>query len=631
MGSDKENRKRHRSPERQHPPNFTSDDFTFERRPRHKTRPDRYDSRKRDDGRARAAKSEAKGARKQARAKKSRLRSSRDVMHNFTSSFLGTSRITLDPELRAGMSSNVRSSAYAGRELGDLRFNEMRFLEKPEEPAKGHSARNSQEIRQEGNRNGFERHLVHPSSPRQSSPALSTITSRSAGSGRLATQPQEARPTSHNTSWGSGYRGISFESCHGSILGKSSSLPQRGRSGSVNQAVSVRGSKTPECVPKELIKTGVFSGTGILSRLGHHRKQPSTVPDTNDHTSDPVETSKSHPRRRISYEDRGVMVSPEMERSERPNQQLPATADHSHQNTTAGTPLSTNPLNSEQQSKDLPMPSGDPNRVEADNPNPSEASRCLDSGEQATDGKGHQAPTCPVPTQADKGSCFEKRPESISETSEGGHHYIRSVNQGLDFGIGPDSSLRKDRPSVQPLPQRLSTPQSWEHAAGHPRHHGWRRHQGTPAPLSDFGTRYPESLHHRVSTLTPIYEQDEILPNEKDPGVLRQYNSEETMMEFIKRIDNEVIMERWNESQDSYGVAMGGDNFEASEITRPASRNSRPPLQQREPSGQGRQGSFVDWNNHLNAPRRFLGRTATDEDCAEAEAVMISFWRPNRF
>lgn len=95
MGSDKENRKRHRSPERQRSPKFTSDDFSFERRPRHKTRPDRYDSRKRDDRRARAAKGETKRARKQTRAKKSRLRSSRDVMDNFTSGFLGTSRITV--------------------------------------------------------------------------------------------------------------------------------------------------------------------------------------------------------------------------------------------------------------------------------------------------------------------------------------------------------------------------------------------------------------------------------------------------------------------------------------------------------------------------------------------------------
>lgn len=518
----------------------------------------------------------------------------------------------------------------------------MRFLEKPEEPAKGHSARNSKEIRQEGNRNGFERHLVHPSSSRQSTPALSTITSRSVGSRRLATQPQEARPTSQNSSWESGYRGISSESCHGSMPGKSSSLPQRGRSGSANQAVSVRGSKTPERVPEELINTGVFSGTEFLSRLGHSRKQPSTVPNPNDHTSDPAEISKSYPHRRASYEDRGVMVSPGIERSERPNQPPPVTADHSHQSTAAGTSLSTNPLTSEQQSKDPSMLSGDPDRVGADNLNTSETSHCLDSGDQATDGKGHQAPTCPVPTQADKVSNFEKRPESISETLEGGHHYIRSANRGLDLGIGPDSSLWKDHPSVQPLPQRLSTPQSWEHATGHPRHYGWQRYQDTPAPLSDFGTRYPESLHHRVSTLTPIptphlarpgpltYEQDEFLPNEKGPGVFRQYNEEETMMEFIERIENEV-MERWDGPQDPYGVAMGGDNFEASEITRPVSRNSQPPLRQREPSGQGRQGSFVHWDNPLNAPRRFLGRTATDEDCAEAEAEMLSFWRPNRF
>lgn len=95
MGSDKENRKRHRSPERQQSPNLTSDDFTFERRPRHKTRPDRYDSRKRDDRRAPAAKSQAKEPRKQARAKKSRLRSSRDVMDNFKSSLIGSSKITV--------------------------------------------------------------------------------------------------------------------------------------------------------------------------------------------------------------------------------------------------------------------------------------------------------------------------------------------------------------------------------------------------------------------------------------------------------------------------------------------------------------------------------------------------------
>lgn len=287
------------------------------------------------------------------------------------------------------------------------------------------------------------------------------------------------------------------------------------------------------------------------------------------------------------------------------------------------------------------MSSGEPNRVEADNLNTSETSHCLGSGDQTTDGKGQQAPTCSVPTQADtqadKVPSFEKRPESISEASEGGHHYIRNTNRGLGLGTGLDSSLWKDRPSVRPLSQRISTPQSREHVTGHPGHHGWQRYQGTPAPPSDFRTRYPESLHHRVPTFTPIptphqsrplppiYEQDEFMPNEGQFGVLPQSSHEETIAEFIERIEKEV-MERWDGPQDSYGVAMG-DNFEASEITRPASR----PLQQRERSTQGPQGSFVDWDNPLNAPRCFSGRNATDEDCAAAEAEMVSFWRPNRF
>ncbi|RSM13949.1 hypothetical protein CEP52_001649 [Fusarium oligoseptatum] len=156
-------------------------------------------------------------------------------MDNFTSSFLGNSRITLDTELRVGMSSNARSSAYAGEEIGDLRFNEMRFLEKPEELPKGHRAWNSKVARQKEIRNGRDRHIVQLSSSRQSTPAPSTITSRSVGSRRQVIRPQQ------DGSWRSGSRDMTSETHYDFMPDKSASLPQQGRSGSTNQPVSIQG------------------------------------------------------------------------------------------------------------------------------------------------------------------------------------------------------------------------------------------------------------------------------------------------------------------------------------------------------------------------------------------------------
>ncbi|RMJ10701.1 hypothetical protein CDV36_009687 [Fusarium kuroshium] len=564
-------------------------------------------------------------------------------MDNFTSSFLGNSRITLDTELRVGMSSNARSSAYAGEEIGDLRFNEMRFLEKPEEPPKGHRAWNSKVTRQEEIRNDRDRHIVQHSSSRQSTPAPSTITSRSVGSRRQVIRPQQVKSKSQQDgSWRSGSRDMTSETHYDFMPDKSSSLPQQGRSGSTNQPESIQGSKTSECVPEELIETGVFSGTRFESRLRNRREYSSTATDANGHRPGPAETSKPYPHTRSSYENKGVMVSPGIEKSQKPNQKPPVTLDHDPQGTAAGTSTSTNPSTSGQQPNDVSMPNGDLNPVEViDSQSTSEAPHRVDSGVQATGDEEHQgSTTCPVTIQTNKAPSAGKRPEPISETSEGGHHYIRCASQGLDLGIGPESSLWKDRPTVQPLPQRVSTPRSWGYDTVHPSQYGWERYKNTPAPPPKPATRYLESLYPRAFTPIPTphpvrsvplnYGQNGFITNEKGPGAVRQHNDEETLMEFIKRVESEV-MERWDQPQYSSGVAMGGGNFEDSEIARPASRNSQSLHRQREHSVQGRQDSFVDWDTHLNPPRRFSGRTATGEDCAAAEAEMLAFWKPNRF
>ncbi|KAI1096084.1 hypothetical protein F5B19DRAFT_218935 [Rostrohypoxylon terebratum] len=105
------------------------DDHTnFEKRPRHKTREDKYETKKRkrghEDG-TRGHEEDRRKKRKKAQGKKSAM-SSKNVVNKFTSDAVLNDRITVQPHLKPGIFDNGRTSKR--QPVSDLAFSEMQFL-----------------------------------------------------------------------------------------------------------------------------------------------------------------------------------------------------------------------------------------------------------------------------------------------------------------------------------------------------------------------------------------------------------------------------------------------------------------------------------------------------------------------
>ncbi|KAF4594641.1 hypothetical protein GQ602_000254 [Ophiocordyceps camponoti-floridani] len=111
----------------------------YGRKPRRKTRPDRYDSGKRKTSSAAAGESRPK----RRKTKKRRLRSEREVMDNFASRAIASNRLTLKPNLRPGSFLNGRSSAAAQPAV--LAFYHLADVARPHQG--GHQPRESKAAR----------------------------------------------------------------------------------------------------------------------------------------------------------------------------------------------------------------------------------------------------------------------------------------------------------------------------------------------------------------------------------------------------------------------------------------------------------------------------------------------------
>ncbi|RDA85645.1 hypothetical protein CP532_3540 [Ophiocordyceps camponoti-leonardi (nom. inval.)] len=98
-------------------PSFSSSEHHFGKKPRRKTRPDRYDTAKRSPP---SNVAEAPSKKRKTDSKRRRLRSDREVMDNFASQAIASDRLTLKPNLRAGSFLNGRSSGPA--QPADLAF-----------------------------------------------------------------------------------------------------------------------------------------------------------------------------------------------------------------------------------------------------------------------------------------------------------------------------------------------------------------------------------------------------------------------------------------------------------------------------------------------------------------------------
>ncbi|KAI0818114.1 hypothetical protein GGR55DRAFT_673945 [Xylaria sp. FL0064] len=134
---------------------------TFEKRPRHKTRPDKYDTKKSNgrDGRANVT---GQG-KHQSRGSKSKKRkhavNGKNVMKNFTSEAVTSGRITVQPNLKPGLFNNKR--APKEHPVADLCFSEMPFPTPQERDVPQQKALSSSRVRELQREN---RELEHISS-----------------------------------------------------------------------------------------------------------------------------------------------------------------------------------------------------------------------------------------------------------------------------------------------------------------------------------------------------------------------------------------------------------------------------------------------------------------------------------
>ncbi|KAI0889835.1 uncharacterized protein GGS22DRAFT_177007 [Annulohypoxylon maeteangense] len=103
--------------------------MNFERRPRHKTREDKYETKKtkrdHEKGSSGGYEEHRRKKRKKAEKRKSII-SSKNIVNNFTSDAVLNSRITVQPQLKPGLFENRRTSKK--QPISDLAFSQMQFM-----------------------------------------------------------------------------------------------------------------------------------------------------------------------------------------------------------------------------------------------------------------------------------------------------------------------------------------------------------------------------------------------------------------------------------------------------------------------------------------------------------------------
>ncbi|KAH8602601.1 hypothetical protein B0O99DRAFT_499007, partial [Bisporella sp. PMI_857] len=103
----------------------------FEKRPRHKTREDLYEPKKKDSGIYPTEKLIKKKPEKKGDRRKVAQKSGEDLMNNFSSKSIAQDRLTMRVSHGLGLFKNGRASSPAMRRVPDLAFSEMEFLQRP--------------------------------------------------------------------------------------------------------------------------------------------------------------------------------------------------------------------------------------------------------------------------------------------------------------------------------------------------------------------------------------------------------------------------------------------------------------------------------------------------------------------
>lgn len=295
--------------------------------------------------------------------------------------------------------------------------------------------------------------------------------------------------------------------------------------------------ESPGTMLKKLIKTGVFDGTGILDK----KTQPSHVHGDGNNMFETSEPAEIHTSR-----GRGLKAS-----CTGKNQTLPVTTQPPSSNVMFNQTCSENHLNKANDSlclghRDESLPLYIDSTTQVYSPD-------LANPVNAKNGKGHVISQDSRHDDKTEDSTTNIRRQSVSRTSEGGHHYIQCVHtdspsrpapanfegdQGdFDYLVGSKEILNSELQNVE---QNV--------------HDAWQRY-GVDIPMQQSSAyQHPFRFIHGLDMPAPPMPSPVQLPEvhysikegqeHEEPQLQEQHSSHgnETLQDFLERIESEVCL-----------------------------------------------------------------------------------------
>ncbi|KAH7196990.1 uncharacterized protein B0J16DRAFT_10473 [Fusarium flagelliforme] len=296
--------------------------------------------------------------------------------------------------------------------------------------------------------------------------------------------------------------------------------------------------ESPGTMLKKLIKTGVFDGTGILDQ----KTQPNRVHDGGNNIFKKSELVEIHASR-----GGGLKAS-----CTRKSQTLPVTTQPPSNNARSNQTCSENHLNKANDSlcfghRDESLPLYIDSTTQVYSPD-------LANPVNVKDGKGHvMSQNSGHDDKTEEDSTTNIRRQSVSITSEGGHHYIQCVHP--DSPPRPASTnFERDHEDFEYLVGSQNTQNPELQNVEQNVHDAWQRYSVNIPTQQWSAYRHPFHVIHGLDMPAPPMPSPVQLPEVhysiqdgqeyEDPQLQEQHSSHgnETLQDFLERIEGEVSL-----------------------------------------------------------------------------------------
>ncbi|KAF4419489.1 hypothetical protein FACUT_11477 [Fusarium acutatum] len=450
-------------------------------------------------------------------------------MNNFASGAIPNTRVTMRPNLTAGLFLNGRSSTY-GRGA-DITLNDMTFIETCCEKGKADEI----PLRSTSENSSGQDDVSNSGHTSQSATELPRTTTND--------EEEEVQSLADDVSQGNqqNKQKDEFEAHSGSVPS--------------TETTQASDCETPETMLKRLIETGIFDGTGIFKTTSHTTMEPN-IEHHDCLGMNGTEQSSKNP----TYQDKEVMADRSRQSTLGPNIQTATKNTQFHLKGGAkDAPVSTKASCSRYE-QELPLP------ICSTSPQVQRPILPTSVVEDNTHSIAEEP--CVKQTQGTKTiSTTNNRGHPLSRVSERGHRYTEQNDQpGLMF-----SSLIEEDFNGEHSYHRESTEKKESQLEGPFVHRGLQSHDimipvsGSPGyqqarqPLNGYISSAGLDSAVFPTVHSEIYSDDRDIQHDNRQLTQPDYcEDSETIQEFIKRIEGEVSM-KWNNSQQSFGVGCISD------------------------------------------------------------------------